>query len=271
MSAIVVLMCMTANADRSLALRAVSSTAAGLRDGDIIFLHVDGALVCDEKTFYEAAAPIPIRFFYSSARRGLAAGLNKLIEAALIEEQWEYFARMDADDECLPGRFENQRNFFAANGDIDILGGLSREVDERGRHLRTKQLPSDHDSIVAHMPRRNPLNHPTIMLRRKVFEHGLRYKADVGLVEDWNLWIDAAAAGFRFANLREEVLIFRRGNDFFRKRGGMKQALAEWRVRRHAMIALGKQSAANFCYAGLATSLRFFPAPIQSLAYRVFC
>lgn len=269
MSAVAVLMCMAATADRDLALRAVSSAAAGLQADDIIFLHVDGASFCDEKIFREAAAPIPILFFYSSARIGLAAGLNKLIKAALSEEQWDYFARMDADDECLAGRFERQRIFLQANSEIDVLGGLCHEVDERGWHLRTKHLPLRHEEIIAHLPRRNPLNHPTVMLRRWVFESGLRYRTDVGLVEDWRLWVDAAAAGFRFANLDEGVLVFRRSDDFFQKRGGWQLALAEFRVRRHARRALGKSSFTNLSYAVAASALRLLPSKLQAVAYRL--
>jgi len=269
MSAVAVLMCMAASADRGLALRAVSSTAAGLRAGDALFVHVDGAASCDEEAFRTAAAPIPVCFFYTPLRSGLARGLNKLIDAALAEKKWTYVARMDADDESLRERFEKQRNFFAANDSIDILGGLTREVDERGRYLRTKRLPLRHEEIIAHLSRRNPLNHPTVMLRCGVFESGLRYRADVGLVEDWRLWVDAAAAGFHFANLDEEVLVFRRSDDFFQKRGGWKQAVAEWRVRLHARRALGQSSFTNFNYAVAASALRLLPSKIQAVAYRL--
>jgi hypothetical protein len=269
MSCVAVLMCMAADADRPLALRAIASTAAGLREKDAIFLLIDGAASIDEPGFHSAAGETSLNVCFSPHRRGLAAGLNRLTEIALADPQWTYLARMDADDESLPDRFHLQREYFAEHSEVDVLGGLCREVDERGVHLRTKSMPLQHEQIVARLPRRNPLNHPTVMMRRGVFEQGLRYRTDVGLVEDWWLWVDAAAGGFRFANLDEVLLNFRRSNDFFKKRGGWKTAMAEWRVRRYARTALGKSSPANFCYAVAASVLRILPARLQSEAYRM--
>jgi hypothetical protein len=268
MNSLAVLICMAAKADHELALRAISSTSAAMRPGDRMFLHVDGAEACAENAFRAACASVPIDFFYSRYQIGLAAGLNKLIDAGMTFPDLCYFARMDADDECLPERLDLQRAFFAADESVDILGGRCRECDENGENLRTKKLPGTHSEIVSHLPRRNPINHPTVMIRRRVFESGLRYRTDVGLVEDWQLWVDAAAAGFRLANLNEVVLNFRRSKDFFGKRGGWKTATAEWGVRRHARKALHKSSVANFCFAAAASGLRLMPARIQAAVYR---
>jgi hypothetical protein len=262
-------MCMAADADQALALQAVSSTASGLRAGDGIFLHIDGATKINEASFRAACRSVPIVFHYSAKRMGLAAGLNKLLDDVLAEPTWTYLARMDADDVCLPLRFERQRKFLDENFMVDILGAQCREVDESGRHLRTKSLPRHHEAIASHLPKRNPINHPTVIMRRTVLESGIRYRTDVGLVEDWYLWIDAAAKGFRLANLDEVVVHFRRANDFFSKRGGWGQALAEWRVRCHARRALGQSSFANTCYAVAASALRVMPAKVQAIAYRM--
>lgn len=269
MNAIAVLMCMAADADQALALQAVSSTASGLCAVDRIFLHVDGATQSNENAFRAACGSVPIRFHYSTQRVGLAAGLNKLVEIALKKPECAFFARMDADDISMPLRFEMQRKFFDANPRVGVLGTRCREVNERGQHLRTKSLPRHHEAIVSHLPKRNPINHPTVIMRRTVLETGIRYKMDVGLVEDWYLWIDAAAKGFRLANLDEVLLTFRRSDNFFAKRGGWKQALAEWQVRRHARRALGQSSFGNFCYAVTASALRLMPSKIQATAYRL--
>lgn len=269
MNAIAVLMCMAADADQDWALQAVSSTASGLRGGDSIFLHIDGSTKSNEDSFRAACGSVPIIFHYSAMRIGLAAGLNKLLDDVLAERKWTYLARMDADDVCLPLRFERQRKFLDENFLVDILGAQCQEVDESGRHLRTKSLPRQHEAIAGHLPRRNPINHPTAIMRRTVFESGLRYRMDVGLVEDWYLWIDSAAKGFRLANLDEVLLTFRRSNGFFLKRGGWRQAVAEWRVRRHARRVLGQSSFANFCYAVAASALRLMPSKIQAAAYKL--
>lgn len=269
MSSVAVLLCMANDADRNLALRAISSTAEALRRGDAVFLHIDGASICPEDDFRKKCGSVPIHFVYSSQRAGLAAGLNKLIDVCLKSGNWDYMARMDADDSCLPERFETQRSFFLANPETDILGGLCHEVDENGRHLRTKKLPLTHEQILAHLPKRNPINHPTVIVRRRVFDSGLRYRSDVGLVEDWQLWVDAAVANFRFANSNEPVLSFLRDSSFFRKRGGWRLALAELGVRWRAMQLLHMTSPSNLIYALLASGMRLAPPMLQSAAYRL--
>jgi glycosyltransferase involved in cell wall biosynthesis len=269
MSSVAVLICMASDADHCLALSAVSSTAEALRHGDAVFLHVDGANNCPEDEFRKECGNVPIHFVYSSERAGLASGLNKLIDVCLESGNWDYIGRMDADDRCLPGRFEKQRGFFSANPETDILGGLSNEVDEGGRHLRTKNLPLKHEQILAHLPKRNPINHPTVIVRRRVFDSGLRYRSDVGLVEDWQLWVDAAARNFRFSNLNEPVLSFLRSSSFFRKRGGLSLAAAEWRVRRLAMQHLQMTSPSNLIYAFFASGMRLAPPMLQRVVYRL--
>ena len=268
MSKVAVLMCMAAAADRELAFKALKSTADCLTDEDAIFFLIDGASTIDEKPFRDMCGRVRVRFFYSARQQGLAAGLNRLIEVVLQESCWDYLARMDADDMCLPGRFDMQRQFLDENTEVDILGGLCYEVDECCNHLRTKSLPLIHEEIISRLPKRNPINHPTVVMRRRVFESGIRYRANVGLVEDWQLWIDCAVSGFRFANLGEVVLRFRRGGDFFKKRGGLRLARAEWLVRLQAMKRLKKFSILNFLYAATSSGLRFCPSGIQSFIYR---
>jgi len=67
----------------------------------------------------------------------------------------------------------------------------------------------------------------------------------------------------------EVVLNFRRSSGFFARRGGWKQALAEWRVRRHARRSLGQSSFANFSYAVAASALRLMPSKIQATVYKL--
>jgi hypothetical protein len=267
--AVAVIVGMKADSSAELAKTALESTLTGLEPSDGVFVMIDGADSLSDLSLHEfCTGHSRIRLFSSRRRCGLAHGLNTLIGNVLADEKWTLFARMDADDECLPQRFEAQRKFFETHADVDIAGALCQEVDDHGRQLRTKQLPTNHEEILRHLPRRNPLNHPTVMMRRRVFEGGLRYRTDVGLVEDWRLWVDAAAAGFRFANVDQVLLNFRRSKDFFSKRGGWETAMAEWRVRWHARKMLRQSSPANFCYAVAASGLRLMPASIQAAVYR---
>lgn len=264
---IATLICMRAGSPRDLALRAIHSTAASLTSHDIIFLRIDGGLPENQAMFEEAAAPVPLRLLGSPHHQGLAACLNELIDEALRNERWQLIARMDADDESLPGRMEIQRTFLAKHPDIDILGTACIEMNEHGQYLQTKQMPLNHVSIVRNLPRSNPINHPSVMMRRSVFASGLRYRTDVSRTEDYHLWIDAASKGFVFANLPQPLLKFRRDSRFFDRRGGLKQAIADLNVRLRAMRALRQINLINFFWAFAAFALRLIPGSAQRFAY----
>lgn len=267
-SRIAVLICAAAGSPADLLLRALRSTAASLDGEDAFFLLGDGGGLPDEQDLEEACRPAGLRIFRTAERMGLAHGLNQLIERVLRERQWEYLARMDADDSSHPERLARQREFLEKNQSVDILGTGCREVDEKGRLLQIKVMPLTHDKILAALPRRNPLNHPTVIFRRRVFVKGLRYRTEVGRIEDYFLWVDAVAGGFRLANLEEPLLDFRRDQGFFKRRGGGVQARAEWAVRAHAMRALKKGTPGNYIWSLAAFGLRCLPSPMQELLYK---
>jgi hypothetical protein len=264
---IATLICMRAGSPLDLALRAIHSTAASLTSRDIIFLRIDGDSPEDQNMFEQAADPVPLQLLGSQHHQGLAACLNELIEEVLRNDHWELIARMDADDESLPGRMETQRTYLAKHPDIDILGTACIEVNEHGQHLQTKRMPLKHEAIVRNLPRSNPLNHPSVMIRRRVFESGLRYRTDVSRTEDYHLWIDAASKGFIFANLPQPLLNFRRDSRFFDRRGGLRQAIADSHVRLRAMCVLGPTGPFDFFWILAAFGMRLLPGSIQKIAY----
>jgi len=264
---IATLICMRAGSPLNLALRAIHSTAASLTNHDVIFLRIDGGLPEDQAMFEQAAAPVPVRILASEQHQGLAACLNELIDEALRNECWQLMARMDADDESLPGRMETQRTFLAKHPDIDILGTACIEVNEHGQYLQTKRMPLNHVSIVRNLPRINPINHPSVMMRRRVFASGLRYRTDVSRTEDYHLWIDAASKGFVFANLPQPLLNFRRDSRFFDRRGGLNQAIADLNVRLTAICVLSQTNPINIIWAFAAFGMRLLPGSAQQFVY----
>jgi hypothetical protein len=264
---IATLICMRAGSPLDLALRAIHSTAASLTRSDIILLRIDGGLPEDLELFQQAAAPVPLQLLGSPHHQGLAACLNALIEEVLRNEQWELIARMDADDESLPGRMATQRTYLTKHPDIDILGTACIEVNEHGQHLQTKQMPLKHEAIVRNLPRSNPLNHPSVMIRRRVFESGLRYRTNVSRTEDYHFWIDAASKGFVFANLPQPLLNFRRDSRFFERRGGLRQAIADANVRLRAIRVLGLTSPVELFWIFAAFGMRLLPGRLQKIAY----
>jgi hypothetical protein len=259
---------MRAGSPLDLALKAISSTAASLTHSDIILLRVDGGLPTHLELFQQAAAPVPVRLLGSQHHQGLAACLNELIEEVLSDERWQLIARMDADDESLPGRMKMQRSFLAKHPEIDILGTACIEVNEHGDYLQTKRMPLNNEAIIRRLPRSNPHNHPSMMIRRRVFASGIRYRTYVSRTEDYHLWIDAASKGFVFANLPQALLKFRRDSHFFDRRGGLRQAVADSAVRLRAIRILGRINPIDFAWVFAAFGMRLLPASLQKVIYQ---
>ena len=122
----------------------------------------------------------------SGAPRGLVAVLNDGLEQA----RGAFIARMDADDEALPERFERQLLLFDRNPDVGIAGSALRAMDEQG--LEGDLLPVACGDLEIRWTGllTTPFAHPTVMLRRELVERtGARYDPRWNTVEDYELWM----------------------------------------------------------------------------------
>ena len=159
---------------------------------------------------------------------GLANALNRGIQ----ECSHEIIARMDSDDICFPDRFEKQIDFFTKN-DVDILGGqlieFGKDIDDVISH---RVVPVDHPDIVSFMKYRSPFSHPSIMIKKSVYQALNGYDASI-FPEDYDFFVRAYLKGFKFANLQDAVLWFRMGDDrskAIKRRWGVHYAKNEFRL-----------------------------------------
>lgn len=155
---------------------------------------------------------------------GLSAALNTGIE----EAQLEWLARMDADDICLPDRFEKQWEVIESQPDLAILGSWIEEFDETMKSsIAIRKLPADHEAILAYARWRCPFNHMTVMYRKSVLKTIGTYKNYGAVGDDYELWARFLVGGYRSANLQEVLVKARTGEGFFgqRRRG--------WKYLRH--------------------------------------
>lgn len=124
-----------------------------------------------------------LRIIDNGENIGLSASLNRGIRAASSS----LIARMDADDWSLPERLETQYDFLQKNKDIDICGsGMS--LYRGDQHIRDVYLPEQHADIIARAFTKPMLYHPTIMIRRSVYEDHGCYDPTLRWAEDADLW-----------------------------------------------------------------------------------
>lgn len=135
--------------------------------------------------------------------QGLVNARNQLVAAA----QGEYIAFLDADDIALPDRLQLQITFLESHK-ADICGGAHYCLYESsGRMKSSKQRYSDAD-IRALITVCSPLCNPAVMGKAEAFKRH-PYQIGKDYAEDYSLWAELALAGYRFANLHDNLITYR--------------------------------------------------------------
>ena len=144
-----------------------------------------------------------LRIVNNPLNLGVVATLNRGLDMA----DGEYVARMDADDVSQPTRLERQMHFMDGNPLVGVCGTWIKAFG--GRPDAIQRMPLGHADIYTQLFAFNPLAHPTVMCRLKLFrEHLLRYSPAATHAEDLDLWM-RAAEHFKLANLPIVALHYR--------------------------------------------------------------
>jgi cellulose synthase/poly-beta-1,6-N-acetylglucosamine synthase-like glycosyltransferase len=177
---------------------------------------------------------------------------------------YDLIARMDSDDIAFPDRFEKQIKHLL-NNNLDIVGG---QIIEFGKDISDviseRKVPLKHSEIIRFLKFRSPFSHPTIIFKKKVFDDLKGYDPEV-FPEDYDFFVRAHLKGYKFGNLKENVLWFRIGekDDSLKRRWGMNYAKKEIKLYRK-FLHLGFYSFFDFI------KVFFLKIPIRILPFPVF-
>lgn len=148
-----------------------------------------------------AASDPRIRVIRIARNVGIVGALNR----GLDEARGEFIARIDADDEALPQRLSVQVQFLQRH-DLGLCGSWFVEF---GQGIsRAVNWPHEEAAVRAVLLFQNPICHPTVLARRRLFER-FRYREDQRLAEDYDLF-SRASAEFRLALVPQVLLRYRR-------------------------------------------------------------
>lgn len=143
----------------------------------------------------------------------------------------DLIALMDADDLSVPYRFEKQLAVFEKNPDLSIVGGNIHEFIGTPDNCVGKRIVPEIDAeIKAYMKKRCPMNQVTVMFRKADIAEVGGY-IDWFCEEDYYLWIRLALAGKRFANVPENLVNVRVGEEMYQRRGGWKYFCSEAKLQ----------------------------------------
>ncbi|MDR0232182.1 MAG: glycosyltransferase [Dysgonamonadaceae bacterium] len=145
-----------------------------------------------------------IRYIKNETNLKLIATLNKGIDLA----RGKYIARMDADDICLPNRFEKQIDFLEKHSDYALCGSWAYLIDSKGKKTGRIKYIDKSKLLKISLLFSCPIVHPSTMLRTDILQQ-FKYNPKALHTEDFELWLRIMNAGLRIANIPDFLIKYR--------------------------------------------------------------
>lgn len=198
-------------------------------------------------------------------------GLGEAMRKAALVAKGDYIARMDADDICLPDRFEKQMKCFEEDAELSIVGGQISEFDGDVHHITGRRVvPREHEEIAKFMRSRNAMNHMTVIIKKKDLLEAGNYQPFY-LLEDYYLWVRMLQHGCKFKNIDDDVVLVSAGREQMDRRGGYEYFRRQCQVFKY-MLDTGFipywRYILNLFERGVVHVL--MPIPVRSLFYCLF-
>ncbi len=198
---------------------------------------------------------------------GLPIALNKGLKLC----KYNYVARMDSDDICVPDRFEKQLRVFQNDPSIAVLGGHVAEYDEDLKILLGfRKVPQTYDRILTFVKRRSPFNHPTVVFKKDVILSVGGYPEHLRNWQDYAHWCKILGKGYKTGNLDDVLVKMRTGNELFNRRSGLNYLKYELEAYQYV---LNNGLINRFEYSLVIISkimIRMLPKKILRLIYKIF-
>ncbi len=139
-----------------------------------------------------------IEFFPNMKNRGACLVTNELIQRA----KGKYIALINSDDVWVEGKLSHQYQFLESNPEVGAAFGRASYIDRDGVKIAAETLPfgmifDQNNRSAGQWLRRffaegNCLCHPTIMVRREVYESIGLFSNQLRQLPDYDMWIRLA-------------------------------------------------------------------------------
>lgn len=149
-----------------------------------------------------------IYYIQNESNIGVTKTLNKGLEFLL--PQYEFIARMDADDWCFHERLQKQIDFLQSNSDIILCGTQGYWLKDLSLVIKEGwTYPTDPNYIKYYLLFGATFGHSSVILRSEVMIiNNLRYNEAMVNCQDWELWVRMSRIG-KLANLPDFLMKYR--------------------------------------------------------------
>lgn len=196
-------------------------------------------------------------------------GLGEALRVGVLNCQYDWIARMDADDFSVPQRCQIQFKAQKEN-DADIIGcNVIEFIDTFDNVVSKRIFPESHDQIINFAKKRTPFPHPGVLMRKdKVIEAG-NYRSAY-LHEDYDLFVRMLMKGGKGYNAKEFLVYMRVNNFFYKRRGGIKYLKVLLRFNKY-LRKIGWMSFKDYCVRSFANIVScLMPTCVRRFIYKHF-
>ena len=158
-------------------------------------------------------------------------GLANALNAGLSYCDGDYVMRMDSDDVCLPDRLALQLAYLAEHPETDLISSWASEFSEAEEIERLKVSPTEHEALTSAMRWRNVIAHSAILVKSSALARIGGYRADFGLLEDYDLYVRLITSGAHFHVIPKVLLRIRTSMAQRGRRGNFAYLRNEIRFR----------------------------------------
>lgn len=200
-------------------------------------------------------------------------GLGNALAVGLQACSFDLVARMDSDDISDYFRFEKQLAFLKENPLIDIVGTTLQEFSKTvGDSTVIKQCRELHKDMVKIIKLRNPINHATIIFRKKKLLQAGGYKDGTEFFEDYALFIRLWKGGLIFHNIPDILYYMRVDTDLnsIRRRCGIHYVKKEINFLKHVFDIGAFTRIDQIKYGFLKFPVRLLPPRVVLYIYNTF-
>ncbi|MGB5824671.1 MAG: glycosyltransferase [Proteocatella sp.] len=155
-----------------------------------------------------------IKYYKNDTNVGLTKNLNKLISYS----SGDLIARMDADDIAISNRFLSQIKVFEERNDIEFIFSNAEIIDNDSKFVCNSWMPYDCKDVLSLMPQFNYIIHPSIMIKKVIFEKVGYYNEKFVKGQDKELWLRCIQNDIKFYFINENLIRYRVNPDSVRSK-----------------------------------------------------
>ncbi|WP_317199880.1 glycosyltransferase family 2 protein [uncultured Psychrobacter sp.] len=146
-----------------------------------------------------------VKVYSDGQNRRLAARLNELVEIA----QYDFIARMDADDMMTPDRVQKLLDILLTNEKYDLASCGTYSIRQDGSFNGYRGADEHNYTFNKLLNKSQGFLHAGLIARKSWYQRN-RYDESLPVGQDSELWLRAARAGdFRAISLKEPLYLYR--------------------------------------------------------------